>query len=176
MKTKFHILLLTLIPLLLNGCIDVNEEFSSVRDLVIMNIGNDYKSEFQYSIGSVGITVSSWVIDTAEDTELPSEILDDVSSVQIGVYKKLKGVASYNISTLNEIESSMQKRGWKSILRSSTSNELTGIYVRKNQREILDRLFVINFDHDELVLIEVEGNLKEAISTVIREKGMKIDI
>ena len=46
----------------------------------------------------------------------------------------------------------------------------------KDSGEILDRLFVISLEDDELVLVEVEGDLKEAISTVIREKGMKINI
>jgi hypothetical protein len=70
----------------------------------------------------------------------------------------------------------MSESGWKSIVRSSDTGELTAVYVRKNRAETLDRMFVISMDGDELVLVDVEGDLKEAIATVIREKGMKIDI
>ena len=70
----------------------------------------------------------------------------------------------------------MLQSGWKSIVRSSMDGELSAVYVRTNPQEILDRLFVISSEGDELVLVEVEVDLKEAISTMIREKGMKIDI
>jgi hypothetical protein len=176
MKTKKYFLPILLIPLFINGCVEINEEFSKVRDKVIENFGDDYKSEVQFSIGSVGLTISSWIVDAAEEDELPSEILDKVSSIQVGVYKKVRGNTSYKINTLKDIESNMREGGWKSIVRSSKEKELTGVYIRKNAEEMLDRLFIINLEDDELVLVEVEGDLKEAITTVIKEKGMKINI
>jgi len=176
MKTKIFFIPLLLLPLLLNGCLGINEEFEDVRDLVILSIGNDYKSEFQFSVGSVGITVSSWVVNASTDDDLPSEIMDDVSSVQVGVYKKLQGTSSPNFQTLQEIEPDMQASGWKSIVKTCNKEELAAVYIRKDSGEILDRLFVISFEDDELVLVEVEGDLNEAIANVIREKGMDIDI
>ena len=176
MKTKLFLVPILLLPLLLNGCLGINEEFKDVRDIVILSIGNDYKSEFQFSVGSVGITVSSWVVDASTDDDLPSEIMDDISSVQVGVYKKLQGSSSPNFQTLLEIEPEMIASGWRSIVRSYTNNELTGIYVRNSKEKQLNRMFVISLKDDELVLVEVEGDLNEAIATVIREKGMDIDI
>jgi Domain of unknown function (DUF4252) len=176
MKTKFYLLPIFLLPILLNGCFGINEEFSSIRDVIIMSFGNDYKSEYQFSVGSVGITVSSWIVDVSQDDELASDLLDDVSSVQVGVYKKLKNTVSPDFQILIDIEPDMLAAGWKSIIRSSKDDKLSAVYVRKNSTEILDRLFIINYDGDELVLVEVEGDLKEAVSTVIREKGMNIKI
>jgi hypothetical protein len=176
MKTKKYFLPILLLPLFINGCVEINEEFSKVRDKVIDNFGDDYKSEVQFSIGSVGLTISSWIIDSAQEDELPSEILDNVSSVQVGIYKKVRGYTSHDINTLKDIESNMQESGWKSIVRSSTEKELTAVYVRKNVEEMLDRLFIINLEDDELVLVEVEGDLSEVIATVIKEKRMKINI
>lgn len=176
MKTKIFFIPLLFLPLLLNGCLGINEEFEDVRDLVVLSIGNDYKSELQFSVGSVGMTVSSWVINASTDDDFPSEILDDVSSVQIGVYKKLKGITSPDFQTLREIEPDMQASGWKSIVQTCDRGELAAVYIRKDSSEILDRLFIISFEDDELVLVEVEGDLNEAIATLIREKGMDIDI
>jgi len=159
-----------------NGCIDVNEEFVNVRNKVIENFGDDYKSEVQFSLGSVEITVSSWIVDASVNDKLASDILDDVSSVQVGVYHKLKGSSAPDIFTLRDIKNNMQEIGWKSIVKSSEDNDLSAVYVRKNPSEILNRLFIINYDGEELVLVEIEGDLKEAVSSVIRKKGMKINI
>jgi len=175
MKIKLFFLSFTLL-LTLNSCIDVNEEFVNVRNKMIKNFDDDYKSEVQFSLGSVGITVSSWMVNTSENDELASDILADVSSIQVGVYQKFKGSSTLDISTLHDIEKNMLESGWKSIVMSSEDNDLSAVYVRKNPNEILNRLFIINYDGEELVLIEVEGDLKEAVSTVIREKGMKINI
>jgi len=176
MKNKIFLLPIIFLPIFLNGCLGINEEFENVRDVVLLSFGNDYKSEFQFSVGSVGVTVSSWVIDASSDDDMASKILDDVSSVQVGVYKKLKGTNSADITTINDIEPDMQASGWKSIIKSSTDNELTSIYVRKNKEELLNRLFIISLEADELVLVEVEGDLREAMTNVIKEKGMDIDI
>jgi len=176
MKTKYYLLPILLLPLLLNGCLGINEEFENVRDVVLLSSGNDYKSEFQFSVGSAGITVSNWVIDASSADDITSEILDDVSSVQVGVYKKLRGTSSPDFQTLQEIEPEMQASGWRSIVRSYTDKELTGIYVRDDGEELLNRIFVISLEDDELILIEVEGDLREAMTTIIKEKEMKIDI
>jgi hypothetical protein len=176
MKNKLLFLPILLLPLFLNGCIGINEEFAEIRNEVIKNFGGDFKSEMQFSIGSAGITVSTWFVDAAADEDIAADILDDVSSVQIGVYKKLRGTDSPNMNTLREIESKMSESGWKSIVKSCDKEELAAIYVRKDSGKILDRLFVISIENDELVLVEVKGDLKEAISTVIRQKGMEIKI
>lgn len=160
----------------LNGCIDVNDKFVNVRNKVIENFGDDYKSEVQFSLGSVEIKVSSWIVDASDNDELVSGILDDVSSIQVGVYQKLKGTSTPDISTLRDIEKNMLESGWKSIVMSGEDNDLSAVYVRKNLNEILNRLFVINYDREELILVEVEGDLKEAVSSMIRKKGMKINI
>ena len=175
MKIKLFFLSFTLL-LTLNSCIDVNEEFVNVRNKVIENFADDYKSEVQFSLGSVGITVSSWMVNTSENDELASDILADVSSIQVGVYQKFKGSSTFDISTLHDIEKNMLESGWKSIVMSSEDNDLSAVYVRKNPNEILNRLFIINYDGEELVLIEVEGDLKGAVSNIIREKGMKVNI
>ena len=33
-------------------------------------------------------------------------------------------------------------------------------------------MYIISFDEEQFVIVEVEGNLEELISTVIREKGI----
>ena len=81
MKTKLLFLLIIFLSIFLNGCIGINEEFSEIRDEVIKNFDGEYKSEVQFSVGSVGITVSSWFVDAAVEEDMAADIFDDVSSV-----------------------------------------------------------------------------------------------
>ena len=176
MKTKIMFLPILFLPLFLNGCIGVNEEFSEIRNEVIKNFGGEYISEVQFSIGSAGITISSWIVNAEAGEDMAADFLDDISSVQVGVYKKLRETNSPDMNKLREIESKMSESGWKSIVKTCDKKELAAVYIRKNPDEILNRLFAISFEDDELVLVEVEGDLKEAISSIIREKGIDIDI
>ena len=176
MKTKLFFLLILLLSIFLSGCIGINGEFAEIRNEVIKNFGREFKSEVQFSIGSAGIIVSSWFVDAAADKDIATDIIHDVSSVQVGVYKKLRGNDTPNMNTLREIELKMSESGWKSIVKTCDKDELAAVYIRKDRSETLNRLFVISMEDNELVLVEVEGDLKEAISTVIREKGMEINI
>ncbi|MGB5531119.1 MAG: hypothetical protein WBQ32_14225, partial [Ignavibacteriaceae bacterium] len=65
MKTRVLFLPILFLTLFLNGCIGINEEFGEIRDEVIKNFCGEYKSEVQFSVGSVGISVSSWFVDAA---------------------------------------------------------------------------------------------------------------
>jgi hypothetical protein len=174
MKNKIILLSILFLPLFLIGCIGINEEFAEIRNEVLNNLDDDFRSEYQFSVGSVGITVSSWFVDAAAEEDLAADILNDVSSVQVGVYKKIRDTNSPNMTTLRELDDEMIQKGWKSIVKNCEGDELSGIYIRSNPNETLNRLFVINLNSEKLILVEVEGDLKEVISTVIREKGMNI--
>jgi hypothetical protein len=175
MKTKKLLVVIFILPLLFLGCMEINEEFKEIRNEVITQFGDDYKSEVQFSIGSVGITISSWFVDFAADEEFISEMMNEVSGVQVGVYKKIKAADEPTFSILNDIEDEMLSNGWKSIVRSAENGDISAVYLRANNDELLERIFIISYSDDELVLVEVEGDLKEVISTVIREKGLEFE-
>ena len=177
MKNKIVLVVPVLFLLFIStGCIEVNDEFAGMRNKIISHFNNDYKSEVQFSVGSVGITISSWIVGAAQDEEFVDDMMREVDGVQIGVYKKLTSEDEKGFAVLNEIEEDMQEDGWKSFIRSYDNGEVTAIYLRTNPDEYLKRLFVISSDDDQLVIVEVEGDLKELISTVIREKSFNIDM
>ena len=177
MKNKIVLVVPVLFLLFIStGCIEVNDEFAGMRNKIISHFNNDYKSEVQFSVGSVGITISSWIVGAAQDEEFVDDMMREVDGVQIGVYKKLTSEDEKGFAVLNEIEEDMQENGWKSFIRSYDNGEVTAIYLRTNPDEYLKRLFVISSDDDQLVIVEVEGDLKELISTVIREKSFNIDM
>ena len=85
MKNKIILLPILFLPLFLSGCIGINEEFAEIRNEVLDNLDDEFRSEYQFSVGSVGITISSWFVDAAAEEDLAADILDDVSSVQYSI-------------------------------------------------------------------------------------------
>jgi len=174
-KTNFIILLAISVIILLPGCIGVNRQFSEVKDRIIGKLGDEYKTEFQFSVGSVGITISSWFIDFAAREEYVDDMMREISSVQVGVYNRVEGSdTKADYSTLESINEEMDSRGWKYIVRFVDGDELTAIYISAERDAMLKKMYLINMNKDELVIIEVNGDLKKVISYVIEEKSFKI--
>ena len=87
---RIFIVIITFFSLiLLSGCIGVNRQFSEVKDKIMGELANDYKTEFQFSVGSSAITISSWFVDLAANEEYIDEMMRVISSVQVGVYNIL---------------------------------------------------------------------------------------
>jgi hypothetical protein len=171
------ILSVSLLLLSLNGCIGVNRQFSEVKNNIMGAVGNNYKTEFQFSVGSSAITISSWFIDLAADEEYIDEMMREISSVQVGVYNIVEGsAAGSNFATLQAIDEEMNNKGWNYIVRSADGNELTAIYLSDDPGELLNKMYVINLNDEELIIIEVNGDLKKVISYAIEEKEFNIRI
>jgi len=168
-------LLLPFLLIFLSGCIGVNRQFSEVKDKIMGQLGNDYKTEFQFSVGAAAITVSSWFVDLAAEEEYVDEMIREISSVQVGVYKRIEGSdTKADFNTLRAIDEEMNSKGWKYIVRSVERDELTAIYINSNPEELLKKMYVINLSDEELVIIEVNGDLKNVISYAIEEKNFKV--
>ena len=161
----FEYIILFFLLIFLTGCIGVNRQFSEVKDKIIGELGNNYKTEFQFSVGSSTITISSWFIDLAADEEYIDEMMREISSVQVGVYNRVEGAdAKVSFGTLQSIDEEMHNKGWKYIVRSVDNRELTAIYLSDDPGEILNKMYVINLSDEELIIIEVNGDLKKVIS------------
>jgi len=177
MKTKSIILVVAILLFLvtLTGCIGVNRQFSEVKNKIMGELGDDYKTEFQFSVGSALIHVSSWFVDLAADEEYVDDMMREISSVQVGIYNKIDGANhKADLSTLNSIDEEMRSNGWKYIVRTIESDELTIIYISADPEELLEKMFVINLNDDELVIVEVNGDLKKVISYVIEERSFNL--
>ncbi len=177
MQTSRKLLYINIFVVLifLTGCIGVNRQFGEVKDKIMGNLGNDYKTEFQFSVGSAAITISSWFVDLAADEEYIDEMMREISSVQVGVYNQIEGSdAKADFNTLKSIDKEMSSKGWKYIVRTIDNDELTAIYISADPEEMLNSIYVINLSDKELVIIEVNGDLKKVISYAIEEKEFDI--
>ncbi len=177
MKTKSIIVLVAISVFLvtLTGCIGVNRQFSEIKNKIMGDLGDDYKTEFQFSVGSSLIHVSSWFVDLAADEEYVDDMIREISSVQVGVYNRIEGATHNNsFSTLNSIDEEMNSNGWKYLVRTIDRNELTTIYISADPDELLKKMFIINLNDDELVIVEVNGDLKKVIAYAIEERSFNL--
>ena len=104
--SRIFIYIITFFLLILfTGCIGVNRQFSEVKDKIMGRLGSDYKTEFQFSVGSSAITISSWFVDLAAEQDYIDDMMREISSVQVGVYYKVEGSdAKANFGTLQSID------------------------------------------------------------------------
>ena len=102
-------------------------------------------------------------------------MMREISSVQVGVYNRVEGAdAKANFGTLQSIDEEMNNKGWKYIVRSVDNEELTAIYLSDDPVELLNKMYVINLSDEELVIIEVNGDLKKVISYAIEERKFNL--
>ncbi len=161
-----------MIALLFTGCIGVDRSFRDLHDYVLASSDSQFEKEFEFSFGNVTIGMAEIALNFADVEEPIDEILSEVNSVQIGIYnssseEKFKS----NFEELKFITNKMKNAGWDCIVRSVDRNDMVAIFVRSHDEE-LNQLFVIAINNDEIVLVEVLGNLHKVIEIAIREKGL----
>lgn len=161
---------------LVPGCIGVNQSFRDISSKVISKFGNDYYREAEVSIGPLLINFASWVVNFSEEDEIVDDLMRQISNVQVGVYTMTHERKNEKNSVMQKINNEMQLRGWRYIVRSYNDDELTGVYVSTNPEMFLKKMFIITHDSEQLVLVEIEGNLDRLIELAIHDKKFKFDI
>ncbi len=171
MKVLISLLLLTF---LLSGCYGVDRSFRQIRNYILENSGAEYSKDVEFSIGSAGIALASTMVSLADVEEPIDEILSEVSSVQVGIYKNKDSTKiTTDFAGLKYLTNLMENAGWEYVVRSIDSNEMAIVFVRiyKNQ---LNRVFVISVNQEEMVLVEMYGNVDKVIEIAIREGELNL--
>jgi hypothetical protein len=177
MKTLLKISpLLLIVVFALSGCINVNRNFKEVSSKLINKFGNDYHREIELSAGPFVINLASWVVNFSQDEEIVDDLMRQVSNVQVGVYTMTNDRKKEKNSVMEKINNEMKSRGWRYIVRSYGEDELTAVYVTKDPEMFFKKMFIITHDSEQLVLVEVEGNLDKLIQMAIHDKKFKFDI
>lgn len=161
---------------LFTGCLGVNQKFENIRDNIFAKLGKNMPSEAEFAIGSVGIHAAGWLakLDSHNNAD---KILRYIDNLQVGVYHNNSHFKSnFDLEYFKSLDRQMAEDGYKLIICSIEGNEATGIYVEDSNDEILHKMFIINYDNNELVLTEIEGNLNEVLAEAIKNKKMDVNI
>ncbi len=167
--------LLIVVLFISSGCINVNRNFKQTSNELIHEFGNDYHREVELSAGPFMINVASWVVNFSQDDEMIDDIMRQVSNVQVGVYTLTRNRGKEKASIMEKINNEMEARGWQYIVRTYDSDELTAVFVSKNPDMFFRKMFIITHDSEQLVLVEVEGNLDHLIELAIKDKKFKFN-
>src|SRR5947208_10743399 len=87
-------------------------------------------------------------------------------------------VASYKVHNLPSLDGlaadprfdrELKAHGWSQLVRTHEANESTWVYVRGTPDGVLNNLFVVSLEKDELTLVRVDGRLDKMIAMAMAE-------
>lgn len=175
MKTKHIIVIIAVIfsALTFIGCIGVDSNFREVKSLVINSTNEKFNKDIEFSIGPIGISLAKLIVKLNDNDEDARIILNNISEVQVGVYKKRSfGNRHYDCSFFRDIDKKMKQDNWHFVVKHIDRDGLTGIYVKYEGGDI-NKLYVINVENDKLSLVRVKGDIDNILAYAIRDKGLK---
>lgn len=171
MKKYNKLFVIILLALFTTGCIGVNRSFREVRNHLISNLDENLDKEIELSVGPVGLMLANVFVKFAEDEYQISDMVKQISRVQLSVYNRPEPAES-NFELLKNITEMMRKKGMKYIVRAKDGDEMSAVFLNGND-EKLHKLFVVALTDEELVLVEVKGNLNKLIEIAIKQHGFR---
>ncbi len=145
--------------LLLSGCFfSVDHDFIAIRDDALPSDEIAYKKQFQHKIGKGVLGFASKFMDEEDSAE--KEFLKGLKSVQIGVYELED---SYDPELLrlqtDRLDAHMRKQGYYAIVKARDAGEYAGVYAPVDDVDELSELIVCAMESNEVVLVQVTGDL-----------------
>lgn len=172
MKTKNIILaaLIVFVSVTSFGCFGVSDEFRSIKNQLMKDTNTGCKKDIEFSVGKVTLSMARMFVRLSDEDEEAEEILNNISSAEIGVYRVKSDAAKSNY---RQVIKTMEKKGWMYIVRSFEKDKSTVIFVRGNKEDRFTDLFVVGYENNKLNLVEVHGNLDKIVEIAIRDKDAK---
>ena len=178
MKNKRLLITFALILLMLTntGCIGVNKNFKIIRNQVFNNLNTNFEKTIEFSIGKSAFLFLSKFIDVDdEESENIKNMLEDVSHISIGIYERgnKNKTTSSKISQklLTKISQNLEVEDWESVVTVNSNDETIGIYVKENDSEEINEMFAVILSDDEMVMLNLNGNLNSLTEKVIEQQG-----
>ncbi|PID56959.1 MAG: hypothetical protein CR986_09790 [Ignavibacteriae bacterium] len=178
MKKVKHLIIILIMALLSSSCIGVNREFKNIRSSIMGNINDDFKKEFEFSVGPVGFFIVNQFVrfsdtDAKENIE---QILNKVNNIHIGIYNRLSNSSKLSFGLFKELSKSVINESWKPIIKTVSKNELVGIFIKELDADHIRELFVVTLSSEELVLVKLEGNIGAIIDQVIKSHSNNLRV
>ncbi len=174
MKNRIFLIPLALSLLFMTGCFSVNGNFKQIRNYLLNNVEGAFEKDTEFAMGPATLALAGFAASFSEENngELASEMLDNISKVQIGVYNVRKLNASkIDFSLVKNISERMEAKGWRYIIRSVENGEMTAVFVPSDLKDGVKKLFVFTLNNKEIVLVEISGDLDEVVEIAVRDRG-----
>lgn len=177
MKARGLIVLVVAVLFMINftGCIGVNGNFKNVRDNILVNLDGRTERVIEFSLGPSGMMFASLITSFAADEEYVDDLIRQVTKIQVGVYKR-NNFSDPNFRILKDLSEEMRDKGWNYLVRSYDHGNLAAVFTQSDDLNSVHSLFVVALERDEMVMVELKGDLDRMIEIAVRENGLKFDI
>jgi len=110
--------------------------------------------------------IVSFAGDSVEDEDI--DILDSLKDIKVGIYESREVVSEKSFNALGNIRGLLEDRGWDLLIKAHESDEYVLVFYQIED-EFLDSLLVIVLEDNELVIVEMSGDLERIIENSLRD-------
>lgn len=163
---KIIYLILLGILLCFTGCktsADFDYIENSIRSQIYpAKLDNDIK----FSIGSLSMGMLNCFVTDEEEADT---YLKEIKSVQVGVYKIHETEKNGSLRIPNNVEKTLVDKGWEPFIRVHKKNGENVLLFYRQLSDNASSIYTIVLERDELVIVEVNGNLDSILEKAIYE-------
>lgn len=165
MKHARLLTLLLVLPLLV-GCFHARSLNETRLDIERNWPGADFESEFQFTVGRLGMAI---VRSLADDES--RDLMKSVRKVEIGVYfAESLPEGSYAPATLPKL---FALDDWKTLTSVRSEDSLALVLARFRDENVRDMMVVV-LEDEEMVLIRLRGDLQKMLDHVLEKKTLDV--
>ena len=131
-----------------------------------------FEPEEHVHLGRFTMALARGVVHLVAHDEADREdmaMLNQIHAVDVGTYRVHNLPDLDRLATDTRFERELKKNGWSLLARTREENESTWVYIRGTQEGVLDNLFVVSLEKDELTLVRVDGRLDKVIAMALAE-------
>ena len=172
MNKRFtHPLLISFVLIfLLSGCVFVNREFRQIRNEIFKEIEiKSIDTEVQFQIDPALLMLSRLVISQIDIDPEVKQYIKDIHKIQIGVYN-LHEVRDKPLTIPITIAKRLAQKGYEPMVKTRKKDRIVWIMTQIRGTK-LTSMYVVSLEREELVLLEIQGQLERLIEKAIRDHG-----
>jgi hypothetical protein len=110
--------------------------------------------------------VSGFIPDARE----ANDYLATISKVKVAVYRVESLPPIEEVKMPRRLRSLLEDNGWELAVRTRDRHQLVWVLYHEHRNTVRE-IYVVSLDHNELVLVRVEGRLDDLLEKVVEEHG-----
>lgn len=133
--------------------------------------GAEFKKETEISIGPVLMALIRTGARVAPGSDEWRPFLKGARRVQVAVYEaqSLPDQPHRNMNIPDRLSDMLVYEGWELMIKAYEPQEVTWVLYRLEEDEVRN-LYVISLDHEELVLVNLEGDITKMIVSGLEDR------
>ncbi|MBN2381912.1 DUF4252 domain-containing protein [bacterium] len=127
--------------------------------------------EGSISLGSISMFFARRIYDLCEDDDQTMDTLKSIDRLNVAIYKTHSGLETLTTDCVDQVVRNFTKDGWELFIKVRDKEELALLFYKQGRRDITS-FSAVALSDAEVVLLELEGDLKKLIQTSVQERGL----